>query len=185
MTDDLETFLRRHQAVTEALAVWASGAMPLRVTTYLARVPPPLRYVTSVRSLVFRGDAVLVLRDPDGAPHLLPGGRREAGEHLEATVRREVLEETGWNLESPIMLGFLLYHHLNPRPTDYVYPYPDFVQVVYLATAVEYQPDAMVPDEYVADATFRPVRDVLAADWTQGERLLLEEALTLRKPSTG
>ena len=108
------------------------GGDPLRITAYLGHEQSPLAYVTSVRSLVFRDDALLVLRNRDGA-HIVPGGRREAGETLEETVRREVLEETGWVLRAPIMLGFMHFHNLSPKPPGHPYPYPDFIQMVYMA----------------------------------------------------
>ena len=70
---------------------------------------------TGPRGLVFHGDAVLIWREADGI-HLLPGGRRENGETLEATLRRELLEETGWQVCRASMLGFMHYHHLGPEP---------------------------------------------------------------------
>lgn len=176
MPEDLDAYLRDHETRAEGSAAWGGGALLFRVTACLATVPPPLQYVTSVRSLVFRGDDVLVLSQPDGSCSLLPGGRREVGEQLEDTLRREVLEETGWTLQSPVMLGFLHFHHLASRPEGYAYPYPDFLQVVYASTAAEYRPDGMVQDERVAGAVFYPVREVLLAEWTSGERLFLEEA---------
>lgn len=179
MAEDLAAFLSHHEAGAEGSAVWGGGALSFRVTAHLASVAPPLQYVTSVRSLVFRGKDVLVLRQPDGSASLLPGGRCEAGERLEDTLRREVLEETGWIPHSPVMLGVLHFHHRSPRPEGYAYPYPDFLQVVYMSGAGEYQPAAMVPDEYVIDALFRPIRDVLRMEWTLGERLFLDEALAV------
>jgi ADP-ribose pyrophosphatase YjhB (NUDIX family) len=172
---DLAAFLARHTPQAEGSVVW--GGDPLRITAYLGREPPPLAYVTSVRSLVFREDALLVLRNRDGT-HIMPGGRREAGETLEETLRREVLEETSWTLRAPIMLGFMHFHHLGPKPPGHPYPHPDFVQVVYMAEAADFVPDAKLPDDYEIDATFRPIAEVLAL--ALDERLYLEAALQER-----
>jgi ADP-ribose pyrophosphatase YjhB (NUDIX family) len=172
---DLAAFLARHTPRAEGSVVW--GEDPLRITAYLGHEQPPLAYVTSVRSLVFRGDALLVLRNRDGI-HIMPGGRREAGETLEETLRREVLEETSWTLCAPIMLGFMHFHQLSPKPPGLPYPHPDFVQVVYRAEAADCVPDARLPDDYEIDATFRPIADVLTL--ALDERLYLEAALQER-----
>lgn len=37
----------------------------------------------------------------------------------EDTVRREVLEETGWTMQALHPLGFLHFHHRAPRPEGY------------------------------------------------------------------
>jgi 8-oxo-dGTP pyrophosphatase MutT (NUDIX family) len=172
---NLAAFLARHTPRAEGSAVW--GRDPLRITAYLGREVPPLDYATSVRSLVFREDALLVLRNRDGL-HIMPGGRREAGETLEETLRREVLEETGWTLRAPIMLGFMHFHHLSPKPPGYPYPHPDFIQVVHMAEAADYVPDARLPDDYEIEAAFRPMAEVLAL--VLDGRLYLEAALQER-----
>jgi LmbE family N-acetylglucosaminyl deacetylase len=93
MTPELATFLARHTPGRAGMVVWENGCLPLRIAGYLSDALPPLDYVTSVRSLVFQDGALLVLRNRDGM-HVLPGGRREAGETLEHTLAREVLEAT-------------------------------------------------------------------------------------------
>ncbi|WP_330274118.1 hypothetical protein OG205_46670 [Lentzea sp. NBC_00516] len=54
-------------------------------------------------------------------------------------MTREVHEETGWLLdrESLRPLGWLHFEHLAPRRPDHLYPYPDFLQVVFHGTATE------------------------------------------------
>jgi 8-oxo-dGTP diphosphatase len=47
-----------------------------------------------VKGMVFRGDEVLVLLNPNGG-YDLPGGRLEGNETCLAGLRREILEETG------------------------------------------------------------------------------------------
>jgi 8-oxo-dGTP pyrophosphatase MutT (NUDIX family) len=44
---------------------------------------------------------------------------------LEQTVRREVLEETGWAIDPPKLLGVKHFRHLTPKPAGYSCPYPD------------------------------------------------------------
>jgi 8-oxo-dGTP pyrophosphatase MutT (NUDIX family) len=165
--------------ITEPLA-WGD-ALRFDVAVYLGTDLPPLPLVTSVRAIVRREDMILVQEDRDSR-HILPGGRREAGEVPEATLRREVREETGWAIGRPTVIGFMHYHHLNPRPPDYAYPYPDFCQIVYAAWAVEFDESAVLADEYVMGTESVPVVDVRRMVLSQREHYLLEAALALDPP---
>ena len=183
MTDErvegaLMAYLARCTPLAEESARWAEGRMRLLMTSYLADAVPPLAYTTSARCLAFQRDSVLVQRDVDST-HILPGGRREADETLEETLRRELLEETGWAIGSPILLGCVHFHHLTPRPAEYAYPYPDFVQVVYTAEAAAYLPDALVDDGNEVESAFRPVAEVRQLALAAGQRLFLEAALQI------
>jgi ADP-ribose pyrophosphatase YjhB (NUDIX family) len=66
-----------------------------------------LKIRNSARAVIIRDDALLlqVCHIGDRLVHVLPGGTQEFGEPLDATVRREVLEETGW----PVRVDGLLY----------------------------------------------------------------------------
>ena len=177
MNPDLSAFLARHAPIAEESAVW--GTLRLRITGYLSPETPPVEYVTSARGIVFRGDAVLVIRDPTGF-HILPGGRCEPGETLEETLRREVLEETGWTIRDPSPLGFSHFRHLSPKPPDYPYPHPDFVQVIFTAEAVAFQPDPRRPDEFVVSSAFHPIAGARTLDLDPGQRVYLDAALKTR-----
>jgi ADP-ribose pyrophosphatase YjhB (NUDIX family) len=65
------------------------------------------RIRNSARAVIVRDGALLlqVCRFGDRLVHILPGGTQEFGEPLDATVRREVLEETGW----PVRVDGLLW----------------------------------------------------------------------------
>src|SRR5262245_48367692 len=116
----LTAFLALHRPETEELVYW--DALRLRVTSYRCAELPPLALITSVRAVVLHEASVMVVRAPEGI-HILPGGRREPDESLLDTLAREVLEETGWTLEAPRLLGFKHFHHLTPMPPEYRYPY--------------------------------------------------------------
>lgn len=138
---------QRHPALGEILesvvpaathdTVWAHGTLPLRISAYLQLVDLPDELVTSVRCLVRVADAVVVCTNADGISHPWPGGRRQVGETFEQTACREVREETGWLLEPSSLrqLGWLHHEHLTPRPADWPYPHPDFLQVVFVGRA--------------------------------------------------
>lgn len=139
----------RHPAHSAQEEPW--GASRLRVSEHLGAALPQDELLTSVRAVVLVAGQVLVVHDPHTL-HILPGGRREPGETLEATLRREVLEETGWELGEPVLIGFRHIRHLTPRPPAYDYPYPSFFHVVYTAPGLRCRPEARKLDDYVQDA---------------------------------
>jgi 8-oxo-dGTP pyrophosphatase MutT (NUDIX family) len=102
VTRSLAGFLSTHLAQAEEDYRW--GGLRLHVTSYLCDDLPPAALLTSARAVVLQAGGVLVVRDPTGV-HILPGGRRKPGETLAQTVRREVLEETGWVIGPPQLLG--------------------------------------------------------------------------------
>ena len=152
------------------------GELAFEVSGYLVERAPPLRYVTSVRAIVTQGESALVITSPD-REHILPGGRREPGESLIETLRRESLEETGWSLRSLRLLGFKHFHHLTPKPDNHPYPYPDFLQVVYTGTADTYYPDQRIMDDYELDARFLPLAAVRALPLSPIQRMFLDAAI--------
>lgn len=180
MKPDLAAFIQQHVARAEESAVWGDGALPLCIRTYLSKEMPPLAYVTSVRALVFRDVEVLVVQDFKNSFHLTPGGRREMGETLEQTLHREILEETGWTIIRAALLGFMHFHHLAARPLDYPYPHPDFVQLIYVADAGQFVPEAQVPSEYELATGFRPITSAKILRQTASQRILLDAAIKLR-----
>ena len=121
--------------------------MELQQSYYLGDDIPPDSYITSVRAVVLKGDEVLVFRDRMGDYHLLPGGRRDAGETLLQTLEREMREETSWTIAAPEPIGFMHFLHRTPKPPAYAYPYPSFLQLVYAATAQQKLHDTAIEDE--------------------------------------
>jgi hypothetical protein len=175
--DVLPAFLAHHVARAEESIAW--GDMSLRVSSYLTSVLPPLQYVTSVRAVVINHDGALVLHDGSNH-HVLPGGRIESGESVEATLHREVLEETGYALRNEKVLGFMHFRHLGPKPDRYEYPYPDFLQLVYTAQPRNYFPNRVAEDVYVKWSGMMPMKDVLSLPLDQGERMYLMAARARR-----
>lgn len=153
-------------------------AARFEVNTYLYPTPPPAEFITSVRAVVLHDNDVLVVRDPDGQ-HILPGGRREAGESYTGTVIREVLEETGWQVAVGALLGFKHFYYLTPQPPAIVAPYPAFAQLVYMARAVAYRPEAREQDGYELGAQFVPLTQIAQVRITESEQLFLQAALAV------
>jgi 8-oxo-dGTP pyrophosphatase MutT (NUDIX family) len=181
MTQSIQEFVEQNSLMVEEAAAWGEGGwLKMRVHSYATSVLPPLELISSVRCIVLRGeDEVLVLRDPQGFDYLAPGGQREPGETLEQTLRREVLEETGWEVGGISLIGCYHFHILVPVPADYPYAHPDFFQPVYVAQAIAHRPEAMVYDPYVVGSGFRKLAEVPQLDLQESQRGLLDVALAM------
>lgn len=180
MESDLAKFIHQHTPLVEESASWGQGLLPLRIISYLSAKMPPLEYITSVRTVVFQDNSVLVVRDSETSFKVTPGGRIEAGETLETTLRREVLEETGWGIINESPLGFMHFQHLAPKLKDYPYPHPDFIQLIYVAEASDFTPEAQVPGEYELESGFRSITEAQSLELEASQQLFLEAALRQR-----
>lgn len=170
----LAEFLAAHHAQAHEAGRW--DELRFHLTSYLCARPPPLALIGSARAVLLRpeqGVEVMVVRDP-GSVHVLPGGRRRAGESLEQTLRRELLEETGWTIHQPHLLGVRHFHHCR---TPDGRPFPDFFQVVFVACAKRVHPEAREVGGYELEAAFRPLADVRRLPLPPNERLFLHAAL--------
>ncbi len=176
MEADLSSFLARHAAVVTESVAWGN-LFRFHVASYLCDEVPPPGFVTSVRGIVLVNGLVLVQRDQDSL-HILPGGRREAGEPPEATLHREIREETGWTVDAVSMIGFMHYHHLDPKPPNHPYPYPDFLQIVYAARGTTCCPEAKLDDGYEIETRLLPAPNLQGLGISQRELLYLNAALT-------
>jgi ADP-ribose pyrophosphatase YjhB (NUDIX family) len=183
MDSRLAEFLRRRTPLRTDRFAWANGTMPLTSASYACGCDdkdlPPLHLITSVRAVVFDRDGrVLVLRNRDGVRHCVPGGRREPHDQtLVQTLRREVLEETRWNVQIRRLLGFTHMHHLGEKPTDYAFPHPDFIWLVYLARATTHDPAARRGGDYEQSAELATADQVGGLEFDGENRLWLDLAL--------
>jgi hypothetical protein len=192
MAGSLAATLAGYTVLAEESAIWnqeRATPTPLHVTAYLTPELPPLDLVTSVRSLVFHGDALLALSMPE-VTHVLPGGRREAGETPEATLRREIVEEAGWTIRSLSLLGVMRFHHLGPEQPQppnqaYRYPYPDFLNLLYLAEGGHFDAATLIPNVYEQlPYTMQPITSVSTQPLTPIGHAFMAAALRHRGQGT-
>ncbi len=178
MNAELTELLAACPARDEEFVTWAHEGrpLPLRVTTHLSSQLPPDPLITSARAVVFAGDQVVVVRDPNGF-HVLPGGRRDPpDEPLDRTLRREVLEETGLRLGPAVPIGFLLFHHLMPCPQRYAYPHPDFAQAIFAARTADARLSPREHGEFELEVFFRRADALDDLNLSARDRALLIEA---------
>lgn len=175
MHPELQSFLEGRSAVSTEQAIWGNGEVHLSIDCYLTGDEAPDELVTSARCVVLAVDAVLVMSEP-GANHILPGGRREPGETASEAVVREVREEAGFEIAPLRQLGLLHHHHVTPKPDPYFYPYPDFLQVVYVTRLTE-PPVVTVIDDYATSGAFLPVASLSRNCLTSKEWALLKSAI--------
>lgn len=178
MSDVLGDYLERFPPFSEEETTWPwGGALPLLRRAGFADETPPQELLSSARAVVLRGREVLTIRAPDGHS-VLPGGRIEDGETPEEAVAREVVEESGWLIETSEVLGYLHFHHLGPRPDDYPYLYPDFLQVVYLGRPYGFDEGRREHDEWVEWSGFLDIEIVQPRLSKETERRFLDTALS-------
>lgn len=175
---DLAAFLARHHRVGKGEAVWLNGAVRLQIGSYVSLEPPPMAFVAAARSIVFRSDEVLVMRNADEW-HVLPGGGCEAGETPTQTLSRELLEEAGLRIKKPHQLGFMHLHHVTPKPHGYGFLYPDSLSLVYVSEAGRADDRDKLADDYEEESDFRPIAKARELDLSVESRLFLEAAISL------
>ena len=91
----------------------------------------PDRPVVGVGAVVLDGDRVLLVKrghEPLKGEWSLPGGKVELGETLEAAIAREVLVETGLEVEvGPVIEVFDRIYHSTDGRVEYHYVLVDYV----------------------------------------------------------
>ena len=175
MDPKLASFLADLKPFHRERRTWPNG-FDLDISSYLHKEQPPVDFVTSVRAVLVTSDGVAALHNPDGF-HILPGGRREDGELLLETLRREVREETRCAIEDPVLIGFVHIHILSPKPPDYPYPYPDLLQVVYAGRGARESLWGSDPDGWEQEVEFVAPDQLKERGLGEKERIYLDEGL--------
>jgi ADP-ribose pyrophosphatase YjhB (NUDIX family) len=149
----------------------------LRVRGYAAVIPVPEVMISAVRAVVFRGSRVVVVSESDGTHHVMPGGRREVGESLEETVRRELLEECGWRVGELQPFAFLHFQHAGPAPPP---GWCDFANIIYLTEGDRYDRRSLDPTQGEVRSRLMSSRAAFGAV-TDRHRSILAAALSARR----
>ncbi len=79
MDSELAEFLAFGKLLDTETVNWGEE-IRLEISYYSSDILPPLKYISSVRAIVFRGNSVIVVTNEMGRYYILPGGRCEKGE---------------------------------------------------------------------------------------------------------
>ena len=182
MSLTLATFLQGQTAVSQTHPTWQwqNNPLPLQQQTYLCPTLPPDELISSARTVLLRGDEVMLIRDHKDQPYIIPGGRRESGETVLETLQREIREETGWSVRDTAVIGCIHFQHLNPKPTGYPYPHPHFFWAIFAAQADGFDAAAIEEDFYVTSASFKPIHEVIGWNLSDGQHVLLQSAMAVQ-----
>jgi ADP-ribose pyrophosphatase YjhB (NUDIX family) len=112
---DLERF-REIAAITEELAAALTGELPARVREVLRLESGPPSPKLDVRSAVFRGDGILLVRETADGLWSLPGGWIDVGESPAAAAVREVKEESGFDCAATKLFAVVDWNQHSPVP---------------------------------------------------------------------
>lgn len=174
----LDELLGGAPALYAGEVIWPD-AIRLAVGVYPCTSAPAPELVSSVRGVVFKGAKVIVV-DDQVASHVMPGGRIEAGETMDGALRRELLEECGWTISTPRLFGLIHFRHLTPRPEGYRYPYPDFIQLLFVGEAEAYSRAALKrAGEIETGSRLTPISRALEA-LGQEQQAILRAAIAAR-----
>lgn len=152
----------------------------LRVRGYTAAIAVPDVLVSAVRAVVFKGPRVVVVSESEGTRHVMPGGRREPGESLEATVRRELLEECGWHVGELRPFAFLHFQHAGPAPP---HDWCDFANVIYVTDCARYERRALDRTQGEVRSRLMSARAAFSAVTDRHQSILAAALAARRSPS--
>jgi len=157
---------------------WPGG--PVRQRYFLRDSAYPVELLIGARAVVFRGSKVVVVRDNTGAHHIQPGGHLEAGETVEAAVRREILEESGWHVDQLVPFCFLFFEPYADVACRTTHRARGAVNVMFTAEAARYDRSGRDTTQIEVGSGLVSIRKALS-ELGSDQAVLLREATRNRQ----
>jgi len=115
----------RYQELRAIAVEMAASGLGLPAADVKVAFASGLGYPTpkvDVRAVVFRGDALLLVRERRSGRYTFPGGWADVGDTPGAAAERETLEESGYRVRATKLLALLdKSRHAHPPSLDYTY----------------------------------------------------------------
>jgi nucleoside triphosphatase len=162
-----------NSATTECISIY--GNMVTLPTSKLVFRP-------SVYAIIEHEDQLLLIRSRHGGKYALPGGGVELGERLEDALKREVMEETGIEIEIQQFVR-VQEHFFYYDPLDHAYHSYLFFYACAPKT-LELIPDSLVDDDDAERPQWIDIQHLRADDFQHHGSLILEQLSSHRVNST-
>jgi ADP-ribose pyrophosphatase YjhB (NUDIX family) len=138
---DLGRYEQLRELATEMLAAHSTGMLE-EARDLLALETGPATPKVDVRAVLFKGDRILLVKEPDEAGWSVPGGWADVGEAPSEAAVRETLEESGYKVKPVKLLAAYDRDRRGHPPMAYhVY------KLVYLCEILDDEPRSEVDTE--------------------------------------
>ena len=140
---DLGRYEQLRELASEMLAAHSTGTLE-EARDLLALETGPATPKVDVRAVVFEGDRVLLVKEPDEAGWSVPGGWADVGESPSEAAARETLEESGYRVKPvKLLAAYDRDRHGHPPIPYHVY------KLVYLCEILDEVPSSDVDTDGV------------------------------------
>jgi ADP-ribose pyrophosphatase YjhB (NUDIX family) len=138
---DLGRYEQLRELATEMLAAHSTGTLE-EARDLLALETGPATPKVDVRAVLFKGDRILLVKEPDEAGWSVPGGWADVGEAPSEAAVRETLEESGYKVKPvKLLAAYDRDRHGHPPMAYHVY------KLVYLCEILDDEPRSEVDTE--------------------------------------
>jgi ADP-ribose pyrophosphatase YjhB (NUDIX family) len=138
---DLGRYEQLRELASEMLAAHSTGTLE-EARDLLALETGPATPKVDVRAVLFKGDRILLVKEPDEAGWSVPGGWADVGEAPSEAAVRETLEESGYKVKPvKLLAAYDRDRHGHPPMAYHVY------KLVYLCEILDDEPRSEVDTE--------------------------------------
>jgi ADP-ribose pyrophosphatase YjhB (NUDIX family) len=138
---DLGRYEQLRELASEMLAAHSTGTLE-EARDRLALETGPATPKVDVRAVLFKGDRILLVKEPDEAGWSVPGGWADVGEAPSEAAVRETLEESGYKVKPvKLLAAYDRDRHGHPPMAYHVY------KLMYLCEILDDEPRSEVDTE--------------------------------------
>lgn len=113
----------------------------------------PVKYIPAAKAIIYQNNQLLMVTSNKNDV-TFPGGRSNDGEALWDVLKREVLEETGHEIQNPKLVGQILHHAIARKNPNAIVRYHYHYYLVDLKDEVK---KPLHLDAYESDLEMKPI----------------------------